>query len=76
MNSGITAGLTGMEEMYQSVLTLPRIDKEINKGKRNISDKLRTLIHDLKSSSQLAVELVSEISEKIDRIEITFANTV
>lgn len=76
MNSGISSGLTGIEDMYQSVIALPRIDKEINRAKRNISDKLRTFIHDLKSSSQLAVELVSEISEKIDRIEITFANNI
>lgn len=76
MNSGISSGLMGMEEMYQSVVALPRIDKEINKAKRNISDKLKTLINDLKSSSQLSVELVSEISEKINRIEITFANNV
>lgn len=76
MNSGISSGLTGMEGMHQSVVALPRIDKEINRAKRNISDKLRTLIHDLKSSSQLAIELVSEMSEKIDRIEITFANNV
>lgn len=76
MNAGIAGGLKGMKEFYEAVITLPRIDKEINKAKRNISDKIRALINDLNSSSQLAVELVSEISEKIDRIEITFANNV
>jgi hypothetical protein len=29
----------------------------------------------MKSSSQLAIELIKETSEKIDRIEITFANS-
>ena len=74
LNAGIASGLSGMNEFYEAVNNLPRIDKEINKAKRNISDKLRALINDLNLSSQLAVELVSEISEKIDRIEITFAN--
>lgn len=74
MNSGINDGLLGMEGFYQSVVALPRIDKEINKAKRNISEKLKIFINDMKTSSQLTVELVTEISDKITRIEITFAN--
>lgn len=75
MNSGISAGLQGMLSFYDSVIALPRIEKEINRAKRNVAEKLENLINDLKVSSQLAVELIKEISEKIDRIKITFANT-
>ena len=74
MNRGINAGLNGMIGFYESVVELPRIEKEINKAKRNVAAKLDSLIKDLRMSSQLAIELIKEISEKIDRIEITFAN--
>jgi len=72
MNNGINVGLEGMIDFYESVISLPRIDKEINKAKRNLSEKLKKLINDMKTSSHLAIELVSEISEKINRIELSF----
>lgn len=72
MNSGISGALTGMEGMHQAVIGLPRIDKDINKAKRNISNKLENLINDLKSSSQFTFELISEISDKVIRIQTRF----
>lgn len=74
LHSGIDLALVGMESFYQSVINLPRIDKEINKAKRNVAEKLQSLIKDLNTSQSMTLELIKEISEKIDRIEITFAN--
>lgn len=74
IHSGINSNLTEMEGFYQSVVELPRIDKEINKAKKNIASKLEQLISRLKTSSELATELLTCISEKITRIELIFAN--
>lgn len=74
MHDGINGSLDGMEGFYQSVVELPRIDKEINRAKRNIASKLEQLNSGLKTSLELATELSTSISEKITRIEITFAS--
>src|SRR5690606_24318127 len=72
MIKGIKSGLNGLISFNESVESLPRIDKEINKAKRNISEKLKNLINGLEASSKLAFELISEISDKIYRIENNF----
>ncbi|PKP17215.1 MAG: hypothetical protein CVU05_15940 [Bacteroidetes bacterium HGW-Bacteroidetes-21] len=74
MNAGITQGLDPMEEFYNSIIQLPRIDKEINRAKKNVSEKVQLLVSKMQTSSELAIMLINEISEKITRIEITFAN--
>jgi len=68
MNAGINSGLNGMRGFYDSIIALPRIEKEINKAKKNVAITLEELINDFIVSSQLAVELIKEISNKIDRI--------
>lgn len=73
MNAGIGDALKGMLGYYDSVNSLPRIEKEINRAKRNVLAKLDDLINNLKVSSQLAIELIRAISEKIDRINIALA---
>ena len=62
------------EGYYQSVLELPRIDKGVNKAKRNVLAQLKLLISNMKACSQLGFELINEMSDKINRIEIAFAN--
>lgn len=74
LHRGIENALVGMKSFYQSVIRLPRIDKEINQAKRNVAEKLQALIKDLTSSQIMTLELIKEISEKIVRIKITFAN--
>ena len=68
MNSGITQGIESMQGFYNSVNSLPRIEKGINKAKRNLAEKLGYLINKLQACSKLAEELISEISDKIDRL--------
>ena len=72
MNVGINQGLDAMEGFYISVIQLPRIDKEINRAKKNVSDRLQLLINRMKTSAVLANELIVEISEKITRIKNNF----
>lgn len=71
----INQALEQTEEYYRAVIELPRIDQEINKAKRIVSEQLKVLMSNMKTSSQLGFELINEMSEKINRIEITFANT-
>lgn len=73
MNAGISEALHGMLGYYDSVNSLPRIEKEINRAKRNVLAKLDDLINNMKVSSQLAIELIRAISEKIDRINISLS---
>ena len=68
LKNSIMGALHGMEGFYICVNSLPRIEKDINKAKRNLADKLGSLITDLKRSSQLAIELINEMTEKINRI--------
>ncbi len=75
MNAGISEALDGMLGYYDSVNSLPRIEKEINRAKRNVLAKLDELINNMKVSSQLAIELIRAISEKIDRINISLSIT-
>jgi len=70
MNASICFALESMLKYYESVNSLPRIEKEINRAKRNVLARLDELINDMKMSSQLAIELISSLSEKIDRIQI------
>jgi hypothetical protein len=73
MNAGINSGLNGMRGFYDSIIALPRIEKEINKAKRNVAITLEELMNDFVVSSQLAIELIKEMSNKIDKICIDSA---
>lgn len=61
------------EGYHQSVMELPRVDKDVNKAKKNVLVQLKQLIGNLKACSQLGYELINELSDKINRIQITFA---
>ena len=68
LSVSIISGMDGMTIFLNSVKSLPRIEKEINKAKRNLIEKLESFISKMSSCSELSDELSIEISEKIDRI--------
>lgn len=58
---GMAHSIKGMESFLQSVTSLPRISKELNKAKLNVSIKLEELLDNLKISLSIAVELRKSI---------------
>lgn len=60
---GISSSIESMNGFLQSVKELPRMSKELNKAKSNVSDKLEDLIDNLLISHSIAVELEKSMSE-------------
>lgn len=62
--------LAQMESFYQSVESLPRIQKEINVAKRNLLIELEDFIFKIKSTIVLIEEFSNSIGSKIDDLKL------
>lgn len=60
--SGIQDGLHGMESFLVSVSNLPRMEKQLNRARRNVEIKLKQLINKLEVSYSIAIELYKNLN--------------
>lgn len=66
----ITDGLKSMKSFYESIESLPRIQKETNIAKKDLLLNLGDLIDKLEKSLILTEEFSSEIASKIDKLRL------
>jgi len=59
----IADSIEGTESFLQSVKDLPRMSKEINRAKSNVSEKLENLLNNIVISHSIALELQKSIDE-------------
>lgn len=72
--SGINIAVNGMTDFNNAVKVLPRIQKEINLAKKNLSENLDILIEKLIQSKSLAETYKAEIVYKIDKLRLMNEN--
>lgn len=61
--NGITLSIESLENFLKSVNDLPRMSKELNKAKSNVGMKLEDLLHNLKISLSIGIELKKSLLE-------------
>ena len=61
----------GMYSFYESIKSLPRIQKDINIAKKKLLIQLEDLIGKLDKALSLSEEYSNEIGSKIDKLKIT-----
>lgn len=66
--------IESMRSFYESVKTLPRIQKDVNIAKRKLLLQLDDLIDKLRKSLSLTVEFSNEIGNKIDKFFLEIKN--
>jgi hypothetical protein len=67
---GINDAIIGTTEFNNGVRNFPRIQKEINMAKKNLSGNLENLIEKLLQSKSLAETYKDEITHKIDKLKL------
>lgn len=72
--SGINIAVNGMTDFNNAVKVLPRIQKEINLAKKNLSVNLDNLIEKLIQSKSLAEAYKAELVYKIDKLRLMNEN--
>ena len=61
--SGIEGGIRGMEYLLNSVSSLPRMEKNLNRARRNVEIKLKEFIEKLEVSYSIAKELDKNLND-------------
>ena len=60
--SGLPKSVNGMESFLVSVSALPRMEKQLNRARRNVEIKLKELISKLEVSYSIATELYKNLN--------------
>jgi hypothetical protein len=71
LRSSIPEAIVNMNSFYDSVNSLPRIQKDINIAKKKLLIQLEDLIDKLNKTLNLSEEYSNEIGSKIDKLKIT-----
>lgn len=61
MDEGLSSGLTGVLSFLEAVRGFPRMEKEMNKARKNVESKLELLISKMEISLTLSSELQKEL---------------
>lgn len=70
LRTSLPDALESMLSFYESVESLPRIQKDLNIAKKKLLVQLEDLIDKLRKSISLATEFSNEIGNKIDKLSI------
>lgn len=70
LRTSLPDALESMLSFYESVQSLPRIQKDLNIAKKRLLVQLEDLIDKLRKSISLATEFSNEIGNKIDKLSI------
>lgn len=70
LRTSLPDALESMLSFYESVESLPRIQKDLNIAKKRLLVQLEDLIDKLRKSISLATEFSNEIGNKIDKLSI------
>ena len=71
LRTSIPEAKEGMNSFYESIKSLPRIQKDINIAKKKLLIQLEDLIGKLNKTLSLSEEYSNEIGNKIDKLKIT-----
>ena len=71
LNTAISNAKFGLESLYGSIKSLPRIKLEINMSKRKLVNSLQDLLDKFETAHKLSLELTSELHTRIGAIRFT-----
>jgi hypothetical protein len=71
LRMAVPEAINGMKTLYESLKSLPRIQKDVNVAKKNLLIKVEDLINKLENTLELSIEYSNELSNKIDKLKVS-----